>query len=117
MSAETEGLAELVRERYAAAATMAAAGAPPSCCDSTGRAVDVGEGFGADLLWRGGARRANGLTATGFIGITITPTHPVAEGMHSAIIRATKAAAAQVSWSWQPATDSLTGRSCPSEDS
>ncbi len=277
MSAETEGLAELVRERYAAAATMAAAGAPPSCCDSTGRAVDVGEGFGADLygeaergelpaqavaaslgcgnplavaelsdgetvldlgsgggidvllsarrvgpsgkaygldmtiemvqLARANAARAgatnveflqgtieavplpdasvdviisncvinlstdkatvfaeafrvlrpggrlgvsdvvadddltaaqraqrgsyvgciagacstreyrDGLTATGFIDITITLTHPVAKGMHSAIIRATKAAAAQVSWSWQPATDSLTGRSCPSEDS
>ncbi|MFZ0118510.1 MAG: arsenite methyltransferase [Pseudonocardiaceae bacterium] len=44
-----DGLRELVRERYAAAATMAAAGAPPSCCDSTGHAVEVGEGFGADL--------------------------------------------------------------------
>lgn len=59
----------------------------------------------------------DGLTAAGFIDITITPTHPVAKGMHSAIIRAAKAAAAQVSWSWQPATDALTGRSCPSEDS
>ncbi len=49
MSEETEGLAELVRERYAAAATMAAAGAPPNCCDSTGRIVVVDEGFGADL--------------------------------------------------------------------
>jgi arsenite methyltransferase len=46
---QTDGLRELVRERYAAAATMAAAGAPPSCCDSTGRAVDVSEGFGAKL--------------------------------------------------------------------
>lgn len=31
-----------------------------------------------------------GLQAAGFIDITITPTHQVAEGMHSAIIRATK---------------------------
>jgi arsenite methyltransferase len=31
-----------------------------------------------------------GLAATGFTDITITPTHQVAEGMHSAIIRATK---------------------------
>jgi arsenite methyltransferase len=31
-----------------------------------------------------------GLTAAGFTDITITPTHQVANGMHSAIIRATK---------------------------
>lgn len=31
-----------------------------------------------------------GLAAAGFTDITITPTHPVADGMHSAIIRATK---------------------------
>jgi arsenite methyltransferase len=49
MGEQTDGLTELVRERYAAAATMAATGALPSCCDSTGHAVEVGEGFGADL--------------------------------------------------------------------
>jgi ubiquinone/menaquinone biosynthesis C-methylase UbiE len=49
MSEQADGMRELVRERYAVAATMAAAGAPPSCCDSTGQAVEVGEGFGADL--------------------------------------------------------------------
>jgi arsenite methyltransferase len=49
MSEQADGLRELVRERYAAAATLAATGAPPSCCDSTGQAVEVGEGFGADL--------------------------------------------------------------------
>jgi arsenite methyltransferase len=32
----------------------------------------------------------NGLAAAGFTGIDITPTHPVADGMHSAIIRAMK---------------------------
>ncbi|MFF5187513.1 arsenite methyltransferase [Streptomyces sp. NPDC000345] len=31
-----------------------------------------------------------GLRAAGFTGIEITPTHPVAAGMHSAIVRATK---------------------------
>jgi arsenite methyltransferase len=31
-----------------------------------------------------------GLRAAGFTGIDITPTHPVADGMHSAIIHATK---------------------------
>jgi SAM-dependent methyltransferase len=31
-----------------------------------------------------------GLEAAGFTGIEITPTHPVADGMHSAVIRATK---------------------------
>ncbi|MFE1754351.1 arsenite methyltransferase [Streptomyces anandii] len=35
-----------------------------------------------------------GLRAAGFTGIEIVPTHPVADGMHSAIIRATKPATA-----------------------
>ena len=35
----------------------------------------------------------NGLAAAGFTDITITPTHQVADSMHSAIIRATKPAA------------------------
>jgi arsenite methyltransferase len=32
----------------------------------------------------------DGLTAAGFTDVTITPTHQVADGMHSAIVRATK---------------------------
>ena len=32
----------------------------------------------------------DGLVAAGFTDITITPTHQVADGMHSAIIRASK---------------------------
>ncbi len=35
-----------------------------------------------------------GLEAAGFTDISITPTHPVADGMHSAIVRATKPVAA-----------------------
>ncbi|MFJ9904198.1 arsenite methyltransferase [Streptomyces sp. NPDC101152] len=35
-----------------------------------------------------------GLEAAGFTDIEITPTHPVADGMHSAIVRATKPASA-----------------------
>ncbi|MFJ9928201.1 MULTISPECIES: arsenite methyltransferase [Streptomyces] len=35
-----------------------------------------------------------GLEAAGFTGIEITPTHQVADGMHSAIVRATKPATA-----------------------
>ena len=31
-----------------------------------------------------------GLKAVGLTGVSVTPTHPVADGMHSAIIRATK---------------------------
>ncbi|HEY9438453.1 MAG TPA: arsenite S-adenosylmethyltransferase, partial [Streptomyces sp.] len=31
-----------------------------------------------------------GLEAAGFTDVTITPTHAVADGMHSAIVRATK---------------------------
>jgi arsenite methyltransferase len=34
----------------------------------------------------------DGLTAVGFTDITVTPTHQVADGMHSAIVRATKPA-------------------------
>jgi hypothetical protein len=32
-----------------------------------------------------------GLTEAGFVDVSITPTHGVADGMHSAIIRATRA--------------------------
>jgi arsenite methyltransferase len=32
----------------------------------------------------------HGLAAAGFTAITITPTHPVADGVHSAVIRATR---------------------------
>jgi SAM-dependent methyltransferase len=39
---------------------------------------------------------AEGLRAVGLTDISVTPTHPVADGMHSAIIRATKPAAAFV---------------------
>lgn len=31
-----------------------------------------------------------GLEAAGFADIEVTPTHPVADGMHSAVVRATK---------------------------
>ncbi len=35
----------------------------------------------------------SGLAAAGFTGISLTPTHQVAEGMHSVIVRAAKPAA------------------------
>ncbi len=38
------------------------------------------------------AEYREGLTAAGFADVTITATHPVADGMHSAIVRATKPA-------------------------
>ncbi|MHB9861740.1 arsenite methyltransferase [Streptomyces sp. YIM S03343] len=40
------------------------------------------------------AEYREGLTRAGFTGIEITPTHEVADGMHSAIVRATKPDAA-----------------------
>jgi arsenite methyltransferase len=49
MNERTDQVRALVRERYAAAASMASTGAQPRCCDSTGVAIDMGEGFGADL--------------------------------------------------------------------
>jgi hypothetical protein len=58
MSEQTDQLRDLIRERYAAAATMASAGAQPWCCDSTGAAIDVGEGFGAELYGDTETRRA-----------------------------------------------------------
>ncbi|MEV2253283.1 arsenite methyltransferase [Streptomyces sp. NPDC050147] len=39
------------------------------------------------------AEYRRGLEAAGFTGIEITPTHAVADGMHSALVRATKPAA------------------------
>jgi len=40
------------------------------------------------------AEYRQGLEAAGFTGVEITPTHPVADGMHSAIVRAAKPASA-----------------------
>jgi hypothetical protein len=39
------------------------------------------------------AEYKQGLTEAGFVDVEITPTHEVAEGMHSAVIRARKPAA------------------------
>jgi SAM-dependent methyltransferase len=41
------------------------------------------------------AEYRTGLEAAGFTDVEITPTHPVADGMHSAIVRATKPMAAE----------------------
>ncbi|MFJ9870050.1 arsenite methyltransferase [Streptomyces sp. NPDC101165] len=49
-----------------------------------------------------------GLEAAGFTDIEITPTHPVADGMHSAIVRATKPTTAGP----DTATASATDHSC-----
>ncbi|MEH0578775.1 MULTISPECIES: arsenite methyltransferase [Streptomyces] len=50
-----------------------------------------------------------GLEAAGFTGIEIVPTHPVADGMHSAIIRASKPA---VTPQPGPRTDTSTDTCC-----
>lgn len=41
------------------------------------------------------AEYRQGLAAAGFTDVEITPAHPVADGMHSAIVRAAKPAPAQ----------------------
>ncbi|MBC2866170.1 arsenite methyltransferase [Streptomyces mexicanus] len=46
-----------------------------------------------------------GLEAAGFTGIEITPTHQVADGMHSAVVRATKPVAAATSAAGSDRTD------------
>jgi arsenite methyltransferase len=52
-----------------------------------------------------------GLEAAGFTDIRITPTHAVADGMHSAIVRATKPETAQPSAKTPEAADACTGTS------
>ncbi|MDQ2883288.1 MAG: arsenite methyltransferase [Actinomycetota bacterium] len=47
MTEQDDRVRELVRERYAAAATIA--GPLPFCCDGSSATIDVGESFGADL--------------------------------------------------------------------
>ncbi|WP_037857964.1 arsenite methyltransferase [Streptomyces sp. NRRL S-340] len=53
-----------------------------------------------------------GLEAAGFTGIEITPTHAVADGMHSAVIRATKPAGPHP----EPTTDSTAAKAAPASD-
>jgi SAM-dependent methyltransferase len=49
VTGQTNTLRNQVRDRYAAAATAVTAGAKPSCCDSAGQAIEVGNGFGSQL--------------------------------------------------------------------
>ncbi|MFE2884656.1 arsenite methyltransferase [Streptomyces sp. NPDC059272] len=50
-----------------------------------------------------------GLEAAGFTDIGITPTHPVADGMHSAIVRATRPPAVETRIEATPSADSCCG--------
>ncbi|MFD8815255.1 methyltransferase domain-containing protein, partial [Streptomyces sp. NPDC059627] len=50
-----------------------------------------------------------GLAAAGFTDIEITPTHPVADGMHSAVIRAAKPAGSGGTSGSAPATAACCG--------
>ncbi|MER6129405.1 arsenite methyltransferase [Streptomyces sp. NPDC001795] len=50
-----------------------------------------------------------GLEAAGFTGVEITPTHPVADGLHSAIVRAVKPASARETSSSAAAADACCG--------
>ncbi|MGZ3116796.1 arsenite methyltransferase [Streptomyces sp. H62] len=53
-----------------------------------------------------------GLTAAGFTGIELTPTHAVADGMHSAIVRAVKPAQVPSPAPQKPSNESKTGSCC-----
>ncbi|MGA4837593.1 arsenite methyltransferase [Streptomyces sp. G45] len=53
-----------------------------------------------------------GLAAAGFTDIDLTPTHAVADGMHSAIVRATKPTAARLGQAPLPAAESTSGACC-----
>ena len=50
-----------------------------------------------------------GLHAVGLDEVSVTPTHPVADGMHSAIIRATKPGPARVTRPDRPASRAPSG--------
>ncbi|MEU6228517.1 arsenite methyltransferase [Streptomyces sp. NPDC047042] len=50
-----------------------------------------------------------GLEAAGFTDVAITPTHPVADGMHSAIVRATKPVTAEKARSTAESSDACCG--------
>jgi hypothetical protein len=52
--------------------------------------AERGEGVGCIAGALSFREYRDGLARAGFTGITITPTHQVADGMHSAIIRAVK---------------------------
>ena len=72
------GISDVVAEDHLDAAQRAERGSYVGCIAG---ALSIGE-------------YRDGLAAAGFTDITITPTHQVADGMHSAIIRASKATAA-----------------------
>jgi hypothetical protein len=71
-----------VRTHDAAAAIAIATGTKTSCCAGPGDHV----GCIAGVLSIGEYR--DGPAAAGFTGIEISPTHQLADGIHSAIIRA-----------------------------
>jgi arsenite methyltransferase len=68
------GVTDVVAEDHLTPADRAERGAYVGCIAG---ALSVGE-------------YADGLRAAGFVDVTVEPTHEVADGMHSAIIRATK---------------------------
>jgi arsenite methyltransferase len=68
------GVSDVVAENHLDAAQRAERGSYVSCIAG---ALSIGE-------------YRDGLTAAGFTDITVSPTHQVADGMHSAIIRARK---------------------------
>jgi SAM-dependent methyltransferase len=72
------GVSDVVAEDHLDAAQRAERGTHVGCIAG---ALSIGE-------------YRDGLAAAGFTDISITPTHQVADGMHSAIIRASKATAA-----------------------
>jgi len=57
------------------------------------------------------AEYEQGLQAAGFAAVTVTPTHPAADGMHAAIVRATKLANATAEAS--PPAGATTGAALP----
>ncbi|MFF8095407.1 arsenite methyltransferase [Streptomyces sp. NPDC016675] len=58
------------------------------------------------------AEYREGLRAAGFTGIELTPTHAVADGMHSAIVRAVKPAQAPSAATQKPSSEGKTGSCC-----
>jgi hypothetical protein len=76
---------ERVRARYADAAATVLTGGTPTCGEPC---TDGETGHIAGAL--SFTEYTDGLAQAGFAAITITPTHEIADGMHSAIIRAAR---------------------------
>jgi hypothetical protein len=91
-----DALRAQVRDRYATAARTLDRCCPPAAEADFGRALYTAEERGSHVGCIAGALFRSeyeaGLAAAGLVDVSVTFTHQVADGMHGAIIKATKRA-------------------------